>query len=45
MQAAETGHRDACADLRRVVDTLWADAEAGVSVLRDEARAKAQVCS
>jgi tetratricopeptide (TPR) repeat protein len=39
------GDGDACADLRRVIDTLWAQAEPGVSVLRDEARAKAQVCS
>jgi hypothetical protein len=44
MRRVDAGDRAACADLRRVVDTLWIDVEPGVESLRDAGRAKARVC-
>jgi hypothetical protein len=44
MRRLDAGDSAACGDLRRVVDTLWNEAEPGVARMRDEARTKASSC-
>jgi len=44
MRRLEASDLTACADLRRVVDTLWTDAEPAVASVRDAGRAKATSC-
>jgi hypothetical protein len=44
MRRLGAGDVAACADLRRVIDTLWTDVEPDVARLRDAGRAKASSC-
>ena len=44
MRRIATGDLAACADLRRVVDTLWTDVEPDVARLRDSAKTTASSC-
>ena len=44
MRRVDAGDLTACADLRRVVDTLWTHVEPEVARLRDEGHAKASRC-
>ncbi len=44
MRRIDAGELEACADLRRVVDTLWTDAEPDVALLRDSGMTTASSC-